>query len=241
MISGVSPGIIRWNIEVFFRLDDMSRKPKRIKRPAGELAIELNEQIALLINACESYDNGLEPIGKHIALSLRVLLHHQGQSKALLHQVGLRSKRFMDTAHDLNPKNLSTDCALTVMRLVAGGQSRHLALCQAGGGPLGDRWITFEKWWNNNVIKDDQGRYFNRRNLVLNVANTDGGGHVDPTLDAAYLDLSRNNSLGWIITTGDVQRPFPSPVMACLRQIAHEVLKTLTKIGGPNAVIQYNV
>jgi len=74
---------------------------------------------------------------------------------------------------------------------------------------------------------------------VLNVANTDGGGHVDPALDEAYLDLSRNNSLGWVINKGDVQRPFPPPVMACVRQIAHEVLETLKKKGGPNVLVSY--
>lgn len=215
------------------------RNKKRVNRPRGELVRELNDQIALLVHACNSFDNGLEPIGKHIALSLRVLLHHRGQSRALLEQLGLRSKRFMDTAHDLGPTNLLTDCHLTVMRVGSG--SRHLALCQVGGGPLGERWQPFEKWWNNSVIKDDKGRFFNRRDLILNIANTDGGGHVDPTLDEAYLDLSRNNSLGWVITEGNVEKPFPPPVMACLRQIAHEVLETLKKKGGQNIVVDYSV
>lgn len=200
--------------------------PKRIKRSRTDLLRELSEQVDLLAHACLSFDTGLEPIGKHIALSLRVLLHHHGSSRALLEQLGLRSKRFMDTAWDLNPANLGTDCPLCVMRIGHDG-STYKALCQVGGGPLGERWIPFEKWWNNNVIKDDQGRFFCRRELIANVADTDGGAHVDPSLDEAYMDLSRNNSLGWVITRGDVQSPFPPPVMACLRQIAHEVLRTL--------------
>lgn len=213
---------------------------KRVKRPRGELITELNDQVALLVHACRSFDGGLEPIGKHIALSLRVLLHQTRNAQALLQQLGLRSKRFMDTAHDLNPRNLMTDCPLTFMR-VGSPSPRFLALCQTGGGPLGERWLPFEKWWNNNVIKDNRGRFFSRRELVLNVANTDGGGHVDPTLDEAYLDLSRNNSLGWIIQRGDVQKPFPPPVMACIRQIAHEVLETLKKKAGAGVVVDYTM
>lgn len=216
------------------------RKKKRIKRPRGELIGELNDQIALLVHACNSFDNGFELIGKHIALSLRVLLHHHGQSQALLQQLGLRSKRFMDTALDLSPTNVLTDCHLTVMRM-GSGSDRHLAHCQVGGGPLGERWLPFEKWWNNNVIKDNKGRFFSRRELIQNVANTDGGGHVDPTLEEAYLDLSRHNSLGWVIEKGNVQKPFPPPVMACLRQIAHEVLTTLKKKGGQNIIVDYAV
>ena len=218
----------------------MSKKRQRVKRPHDELVRELNEQIALLIRSCSSFDEGFNPIGKHIALSLRVFLHHHGQSQSLLQQLKLRSLQFMDTAHDLNPKNYLTDCPLTIMRFGL-GNAHYFALCQLGGGPLGERWLPFERWWNNNVIKDNKGRFFNRRDLVLNVANTDGGGHVDPTLDEAYLALSRNNSLGWVINEGDVQKPFPPPVMACLRQIAHEILETLKKKIGSNIVVDYSV
>jgi len=53
-------------------------KRKRAKRPKGELETELTDQLTLLRHACQSYDNGLEAIGKHIALSIRVLVHQLG-------------------------------------------------------------------------------------------------------------------------------------------------------------------
>ncbi len=199
---------------------------KRVKRPKADIINELNEQLVLLIHACHSFDSGLQPISKHIALSLRKLLHHQGQSKALLEQLGLRTKRHLDTAGDLNPNNLLTDCNLCVMRM-GGGKDQYLPTCAVGGSPLPDRWLPFDKWWNNNIIKDNKGRFFNRRELILHVADTDGGAHVDPELDEQYMDLSRNNSLGWIIGDGNIEKPFPPPTMACIRQIAHELLETL--------------
>ncbi len=211
---------------------------KRVKRPKADIINELNEQLILLIHACHSFDNGLQPIGKHIALSLRKLLHHHGQSKALLEQLGLRSKRFLDTAGDLNPNNLLTDNPLCVMRM-GGGKDQYLPSCVVGGSPIPNRWLPFAKWWNNNVIKDNKGRFFNRRQLILHVADTDGGAHVDPELDEQYMDLSRNNSLGWVIGDGSIEKPFPPPTMACIRQIAHEVLETL-KIKAKNMVdIEY--
>lgn len=202
----------------------MARK-KRVKRPRADIVNELKEQIELLIHACEAFDNGLQPIGKHIALSLRKLLHHHRQSKALLEQLGLRSKRHLDTAGDLNPRNLLTENPLCVMRI--GANNQYLPTCAVGGSPIPARWLPFEKWWNNKVIRDEKGRFFNRRELVLHVADTDGGAHVDPELDEQYMDLSRNNSLGWIIGDGEAGKPFPPPIMACIRQIAHEVLETL--------------
>lgn len=213
-------------------------KQKRIKRSKADLVDELNVQIALLVNACLSFDNGLKPIGKHIALSLRTLLHHQGMNRALLEQLGLRSKRFMDTAGDLNPKNLMTECNLCAMR-VGGGNTDFIPLCESGGGPMGARWLPFTEWWNQDVLKDEKKRKFNRRELILNVAETDGGAHVDPDLDEAYMDLSRNNSLAWMITEGDVERPFPSPTMPCMRQIAHEVLETLKVKAEGMAIVEY--
>lgn len=216
----------------------MNHKKKRVPRPKGELRKELQDQVLLLTHACSSFDSGLEPIAKHIALSLRVLLYQNRQSQSLLEQLGLRTKHFMDTAFDLNPRNLLTECPLTVMQLKS-GSGRFIASCQAGGRPLGFRWLPFPQWWNANVIKDDRGRFFNRRELVLNVANTDGGGHVDSELDEAYMDLSRNNSLGWVLTQGNVETPFPPPVMACIRQIAHEVLETLRAKAGSEVAVNY--
>jgi hypothetical protein len=200
----------------------------RVKRSRADLQQELDDQLRLLTHACESFDSGLQPISKHIALSLRVLLHHYGQSRSLLEQLKLRDKRFLDTAGDLNPGNSLPENRLCAMKMGA-GEDQYLPWCLVGSSLFGERWVPFVKWWNNPVVKDDQGRFFNRRELVLNVADTDGGAHVDPDLDEAYMDLSRNNSLGWVITDGNVEKPFPPPTMACIRQIAHEVLVSIKK------------
>ncbi len=213
-------------------------KNKRVKRPKVDIVNEFGEQLELLIHARHSFDIGLQPIGKHIALSLRKLLHHHGQSKAVLEQLGIRSKRFLDTAGDLNPKNLLTDNPLCAMRIGC-GQDQYLPTCAVGGSPIPDRWLPFEKWWNNSVIKDNKGRFFNRRELILHVADTDGGAHVDPELDEQYMDFSRKNSLGWIIDDGNIKKPFPPPTMACIRQIAHETLETLKIKAKEFIIIEY--
>lgn len=212
-------------------------KTPRVTRSRADLLAELQDQIALLVHACDAFDRGLKPIGKHIALSLRVLLHHHGQSRSLLEQLGLRAFRFLDTAGDLNPRNLATENPLCFQRI--GTNSDYLPRCM--GGVVHDRWIPFDRWWNNPVIKDIKGRRFHRRDLILNVADTDGGAHVDPGLDEAYLDLSRNNSLGWILSDGNVEQPFPPPVMPCVRQIAHELLETLRAKAVGSVAVNYVV
>lgn len=204
-------------------------KRKRVQRSKDDLKKELKEQISLLQSACERFDSGLEAIGKHIALSLRVLLHHHGQSRSLLEQLGLRDVKYYDTAGPINPKNLLSECNLVAFQLSDSG-GRYIPLAATGGGPF-IRKIGLVEWWNEPVLKDQQGRVFNRRELILNVADTDGGAHVDPELEEAYMDLSRNNSLGWLFGDGKIEKALEGRAeLACMRQIAHELLMTLKEI-----------
>lgn len=206
----------------------MAKKPRKL-RPKGELERELREQLVLLQHACSSFDSGLEAIGKHIALSLRVLLHHHRNSQALLEQLGLRDGYFFDSAGALNPKNLLPECNLVMFQVSPAG-ARYLPLVAAGEPSVKPRLVSFAIWWNEPVLKDGKGRFFNRRELVCNIADSDGGAHVDPELDEAYMDLSRGNSLGWVFDNGASAEPLAGrPELACMRQVAHELLLTLRR------------
>lgn len=112
-----------------------------------------------------------------------------------------------------------------------------IATHSGGGGcylPLLDRFgsnilnkVPFNEWWNQMIFTDIEGNRFSRKEVVLAVANTDGGDHVDPTLDPIYANLSRMNSLGRWVGSGNNWRRMGTPVLATIRQIAHELLKTL--------------
>ena len=202
-------------------------KPKRVQRPKDELNRELVEQLQLLRHSCQAFDSGLEAVGKHISLSLRVLLHDYRQSRALLVQLGFRSGRYLTSAPPLNPRNLLTECNLVTMQSSSAG-AHYFPLIATGEGPFPLRPIPFVNWWNDPVLKDNRNRTFCRRELVLNVAETDGGAHVDPELEEAYMAISRENSLGWFFGDGNTTSAVEErPELACMRQIAHEVLSTI--------------
>jgi len=206
------------------RQGEFVAKKKRVSRSNEDLKQELKDQISLLQNACNSFDKGLDAIGKHIALILRVLLHHKGQSRSLLEQLNLRDKRFFDSAGPLNANNLLTECNL-VRCSVSHDGAKYIPM---GEPPISPKKVKFVDWWGNPVLKDNKKRTYCRRELVENVADTDGGAHVDPDLEEAYMDLSRNNSLGWLLSDGDISEAFGGrPELACMRQIAYEVLLTL--------------
>lgn len=202
-------------------------KQGRVQRPKDELKRELAEQLQLLRHACKTFDNGLEAVGKHIALSLRVLIHQHGQSRALLEQLNLRPNFFLDSAGSVDPRNLSSTLGLVLIH-GKGSMGYYRPLISASELSIPMRQIRFVNWWNGPVMKDQKEHTFSRRQLVLHVADTDGGAHVDPELDEAYMALSRENSLGWQIMIGDITKSFEGrPELASMRQIAHEVLSTI--------------
>lgn len=79
-----------------------------------------------------------------------------------------------------------------------------------------------------------------RRDYVLTVADKEGGGHVDPSIDRAWVDLTRNNAIGWRYfeqsPTGAVERDFDGNLgLASVRQIAWELMATLDGASSLNA------
>lgn len=189
----------------------------------SELERHLADHIGFLRSSADAYDNGQDGEAKRLAVSLRVLCHDSKASHSLLGQLDRLSASFLSTALPHEQGNLSTHGGL-VMVAADGAQSRYVAM-------LDDvpykRWLRFEDWWNEVVFVDDRRESLSRKQLVLAVANQDGGAHVDPALDDTYARLARHNSLGWVVSTGTGTQPIPKAERAAIRQIAHEALKTL--------------
>ena len=60
------------------------------------------------------------------------------------------------------------------------------------------------------------------------LANKDGGAHVDPSIDAYLARVSRLNALQtYEVSPDGTKRPLTRPELPAMRQIAHEVLRTL--------------
>lgn len=204
----------------------MAKRGNRVARPKADLERELREQIELLTDACDRYDSGKEVVGRHIALSLRVLLNQHGKNHALLEQLGIRAGKWLDTAGPLSPTNLMAEHNLVALKAGPDG-GRYVPASSLGDG-LPNWQADFPDWWTRPVMKDTKGRTMSRFELVGHVANSDGGAHVDPELDEAYMALSRQNALGWTFEHNGNSTPFSSrPEFASVRQIAHEVIETL--------------
>jgi hypothetical protein len=191
----------------------------------------MTEQAAFLRSSAKAFDSGQEMEAKRMALTLRVLLHDTGMSKSLLSQYGSGFNwRFADSAEPFNPRNLMGHHGLVAIKMSntpPTPTASFVPRCESIRALY--PFVPFRLWWSNAVVfKDARAELFTRKDIVLTMADQDGGGHVDPELDAAYSGLAKENSMGWKLHVGDQEVPWPNnPVPASVRQIVHEVLVTL--------------
>lgn len=200
-----------------------------VPQPRSEIVRLLQEQIGFIRTSASLVDNGDIAEGKRIATSVRILVHDTQSSKSVFNQLDLKDKPIYSTAGEISSIEELRQQALIRVILV-GRASRNDA-------PLDDlpptkgRWISFDEWWNQPVFLDKDKQVFTRKNLVLIVANKDGGAHVDPKLPEIYVGLSRGNSAGWTVEINGVgpKKLEPNPTLLSLRQIGHEVIVTVEK------------
>jgi hypothetical protein len=192
-----------------------------IPQSPKELQQHLDDHLGFLDRSCDAFDSGHEGEAKRLAVSLRVLFHDTSQSHSLLGQLNRLGGDFVSSAIPHQTGNVATHGGL-IMTAMSEGGARYFA-------PLDDvpseRWLPFASWWNEIVFVDASRAELTRRNLVLAVANQDGGAHVDPHLNEAYARLSRQNSMAWVYEPGGT--PIEDAARSAIRQIAHEAMKTL--------------
>jgi hypothetical protein len=85
--------------------------------------------------------------------------------------------------------------------------------------------VSFIDWWERTILTDQQGNTFSRADLVLSVAEQDGGTHIDAVVNEKYRQLTRENSLGL-----QESRDLPianSVALASVRHMAEERLETI--------------
>ncbi|MHB1095632.1 MAG: hypothetical protein ACYC3F_05625 [Gemmatimonadaceae bacterium] len=195
------------------------------KLSTEELSEHYRQQWGHLRSSCALYDSGDETESRRIAATLRVLLHESRNSHALLGQLGMLDVLFFDTAQDPVTGNLLPTFGLVLIEMI-GPRVRFVAPPE--GSPPRSTWlIPFEHWWKKEVISIPEQFRFSRRDLVLLMADQDGGAHVDPEIDEHYYRLTRENALGYVAEVNGTVAPVKDVAAASVRQIAQEVLVSL--------------
>jgi hypothetical protein len=200
-----------------------------VKQSDQELRNHLKEQFGFLVQSSISYDKGFDGEAKRLALTMRILLHDSKNSTSLLKQLGIKNIKFCCTCkEEYNKKLYSTGfhCLVSVFK---GKPQFSKYIPSLYFSPHDMKWVSLQKWLDKVVVVDGNKNKFTRQRLIRHVCNQDGGAHVDPSLDKQYHEFSRKNSLGWKYCSNGKWFDFSSPELASIRQMANEIIITLTK------------
>jgi len=184
----------------------------------------LDDQIEYLKRSAELFDNGATNEAVRLAVTLRLLLHDTGSSKSLLGQLNMKNRDFYDSSIPYNPHNLSSHLGLISVAVGPPG-TRYVAMLDDAPGKI--REVPFSDWWNNVIFADAYKKILSRKDLILTAVNQDGGAHVDTKLDGTYAAFTKEGALGWRADREPGKRMLEQPECMAIRQITHEVLKTL--------------
>jgi len=175
--------------------------------------------------SCHSYDRGFIDEAIRIAIIIRVLLYDTPKSTSMMTHLNMKNMLIYDTAGEYDPHNLVSHHGLIGLRFGSNKGDYVPKLGEVSNKPK----VSLDDWWNKIVLVDKCKNKFTRGELVLTVANKDGGAHVDAKLDKAYVDLTKNDSLGWYFEYSDGTKKSleTKPHLPSIRQMAHEMISSL--------------
>ena len=204
-------------------------KPDQFIKTRDELFRNFREVFDALQIASRAYDNGQMGAAPLLAGTIYTFVHDKGKrTRSLLSLVNRKDILFLNTARPINPKNLMTEMPLVMIKIATDGSSGFVPRFGElpENNPVPEQ--EFRTWWNSSILRDKKKRELTRKNLISHVRNKEGGGHVDPSVEATFAELNRNNSMGWEFGYGNkFFVPEYGPHYASVRQIAYELDQTI--------------
>lgn len=202
------------------------RKAK-VPVPVSNVEKRLVSQLGFLQRSMDAYDAGEKDEVLRIAVSLRTLLHKTHTSHPLIEQVGLKDVRLISKC-DVSENNLISDFGLTMWRMSDQGVEYLPLLDKIPNSKT--CLLTVEEWKNEEVIilrEMDQERRITRWDLVLVLANQEGGAHSDPDGVAEdYFALVHEN-FGGFVTGENLDEAIVDAEKASIRHMAWEAHTSL--------------
>ena len=185
-----------------------------------------------LVKSARDFDSGDHSEALRMALAVRTLSYDEGRGRSVLTQLGAKPDMvwrsfYVPFGLDIPPGTPTFSSSLHGLHVAADGSSylEPLDFGQEG------RFVSYNSWWTAEpVVQFGEGN-ITRKQLVLGLANQDGGGHVDlaghhiSTLFAASPTfLSRDGAA----LHGSAQRASQRDLLQIqMRTVASEVLHSI--------------
>jgi hypothetical protein len=146
------------------------------RSPTSYLGL-LRDQYVLLKDAVDGFYEGNEAKANDVAIRIRVLVHNTKQSTALL---SLVTEDFMKLSIYHRVKTESERNAVFVLKLpiILSGDGKAGFIRDDFTNPSYEL-VPLERWWTEDYLRIGPV-YSSKKQIVLDLANTDGGAHVAP-------------------------------------------------------------
>ena len=225
----------------------------KVERTKEELLEELSTQLKFLEDDCSRYDEGNVEYAKRIALQVRILLYDpvgsNSRSMSLLKQLErafqIQRQPFytlsvVETANLYNVETTHFVRSSLVRYYFEHGEQANTfldpfpVLRQDLGKRIRRVTVDFDSWWDKTIIfAVDPENLLTRKKVILWLANTDGGAHVDFKIDETLAAIKRKEVETFKLQlTMENKEKFYTGIVdkvlyATVRTIAEEVLITL--------------
>lgn len=178
-------------------------------------------QLKLIKNSSELYDKGNEYEAIHLASNLRVLLHDKNRNVSLLTHLNIKSKiKYLSTAFDYQPANLLSHFGLGYISTSI-KQSEYKPNLEIDYSK--SKLLNFDDWWNEIVLSDNKV-FISRKEIVLGIADREGGAHIDDEVGEEQRRFSKGNGLGWEANGIPI---ISNTYYVSLRVIAQEIIESI--------------
>jgi hypothetical protein len=208
-----------------------------MKRTRAELEVALRQQVKFLQVSCKAFDDGDEDEALRIASVIRVLVHDTPKSRSLLVQLGVQSKmKFIDSAEPFDPvetgrfhngRPLMAMSGMPGLFGIAVSPQGAKIVAREDTGMYARGAVSFDEWWSDGCMPGHDGIRHSRSWLIKQMANKEGGAHVDPEVTKGYMEL-KTTSMGMTVQAGGISGFVNSVADVSVRQIAWELLESLS-------------
>lgn len=196
----------------------------------------LENQLTILESHIDNFDSWSDLHALEIATKLRILLH-EWTWESILSKLKIKNDiRFLDTSLNILWQQ-QIWIWYSLLTFLAIGSKRWPIL------PILDlnndiKLLWFDERWNKVVLINVNWLTFSRAQIVILVANKLWWTHLDEDLKNKEIGLiTWKEFLFWVWTNNWIRKQIDTIHYFCIRQIAHEVMKSL--ISGYQTIAHY--
>ncbi|MDF0377710.1 hypothetical protein [Methylophilus sp. YYY-1] len=226
-------------------------------RTQQEILNSFNHNCDYLYRSCRAFDAGMENEAIRLSSTLRTLLHQTNKSNSILNQMNkLRSLNYVDSGIRKNiliqtlNQNATPgfkynfhpiDTGLVIPGFMNNEYKFVAPLVKNRFPPADPKYNcvvpvrSYSEWWEDKFIEVSNGNTFSRKDIVLALANKEGGNHLDPEIEVKFDQLYHDN-LDMFGSTNDapLESAMPNIAYATVRQITFELMATFDENLGTN-------